>query len=91
MPKRTGGREEPETVPVRGHGAMVLAVAPATGRYAAGLRLQEGQAETQAQQRKQQTGVDPAHKQMDCTSQASVTAVNRLAADRLRGLRKLQS
>jgi uncharacterized membrane protein len=46
----------------------MLAVPAAACGNAAGLRLQERQGEAQAQQREQQTGRNPAHKLMDCTT-----------------------
>src|SRR5208283_2817555 len=68
MPIRARGPVGSEAIPVWGHRAVVLAIPSAACRRAAGLRLEERQGEAKTQQRKQQTGGDPLHKQMDCTT-----------------------
>src|SRR5271165_6622116 len=67
MAARAVARGGSESVPVRGHRAVVLAVAPATCGNGVALCLQERQREPETQQREQQTGGKTAHKQLDFT------------------------
>ena len=80
MAVRAVGRAGAESVPVLGHCAVVLAVAPATCGNRVALCLQERQREPETQQREQQTGGDPSHEQVDfTTSQIGVMSLEEFA------------